>query len=126
MILDRPLESVPTPALIVLHRGVERQARLIRDTLRDDAGDVCAMGSLYVGRPRDISFQSYLIALGLEMEPGGCARAKIEILNDVFNGTPEERREFMLRHIVNELRERGKFLPAKISEIVRELEPVCQ
>jgi len=39
------------------------------------------------------------------------------MLNFECEGTPEERRELMLRHIVEELRQRGESLPTKKTDV---------
>ena len=119
MILDRPLENVPARALYALHRGIEKQTGLITMALVDNSGRVCATGSL----SRNGLFGKGLICvlneLGLvdsNIYYRDSCRCMVEGLNDGFKGTPEERREFMLRHIVNELRERGKSIDGKAAE----------
>ena len=116
MITERPLREVPTRALYALHRGIERQPGLIADVLIGMNG-VCAIGSLLPKEKGPYSnFWEYLDKLGIRdgsKDINECEYVKIQLLNDEFEGTPQERREYMLRLIVEELRHRGKALPRK-------------
>lgn len=109
----RPLERVGTIALRALHSGIEKQAGLIANLMLNSNGERCAIGSL-----SDDNSYSRLraIAIGLGLfDPGG-QESDIEPFDDIanlnnrFQGTKKERREFMLRHIVEELRARGESL----------------
>ena len=129
---NRPLREVPTRALYALHKGIEKQSGLISMDYRIEADGgcvVCALGAMgdtyaealnecirvgFRGR-RAINFGSYATKAG----------DAVELLNVGCKGTPEERREYMLRHIVNELLAKGKSLPVAIPETAREPDPVC-
>jgi len=115
MITERPLKEVPTKALYALHRGIEKEAGLVRHKLIDMVdGGRCALASL--GYSVD-EIRDKAIALELfdkdGMETNDEPWDHIRVLNNGFEGTREERREFMLRHIVEELRQRSKPLPNK-------------
>jgi len=116
---SRPLREVPTRALYALHRGIERQLGLISEGFRSKDGYPCALGSQGdITILDDVDFKvnliDNLVSIGLlsRFSPvdGVWVNGGISILelNDGFEGTPEERREFMLRHIVTELRFRGE------------------
>ena len=111
----RPLEKVPTRALYALHKGSEGRLRLIAHELEDSNGDTCAIGSLGINA-WDADRATYEIGLGCDNNGNYMKRKAVVYLNNAFNGTPEERREFMLRHIVEELRQREKSLPVKKAE----------
>ncbi len=120
----RPLEKVPTRALYALHKSIEKLPGLISITWADSCGGKCALGSL------GVNFETYAtdlvrvcLEVGLECtlpQPGfpslGPEAGSISVLNSKCKGTDKERREFMLRHIVNELRQREKSLPVKKAE----------
>jgi len=130
MITERPLKKVPTRALYALHRGIERRTRLISGELEDENRDVCSVGAVVIDRigcsiydfrnaggNREVVVRIYK-NLGLmpqnTVDFSCCEVASyVGRLNDSFMGTPEGRREFMLRHIVKELRQRSKPLPNK-------------
>ena len=129
---NRPLSEVPTRALYALHRGIERQDGLIERTYTDDCGGRCALASLGVRHKywkkdiarkcSEIGLPTYVRGRWVDFD---LRAMSISSLNSLCKGTPEERREFMLRHIVNELLARGESLPVTTSEDVSELEPVC-
>ncbi len=125
----RPLSEVPTRALYALHKGIEGRGGLSGRFFHIDVGDdkvidtygdlrddcrTCALGSL--GESHEDAAKT-CAEYGLLQPESTMYRdltvigKHVERLNDKFNGTPEERREFMLREIVNELRHRKKFLP---------------
>jgi len=119
MITERPLKDVPEMALYALHGGIERQRGLIFNAFLDE-DECCAIGSLASNGlkswPRELALRCFELGLVcdknkvFDLNEAGCA---INNLNSSLGGTPEERREFMLRHIVEELRHRGKSLPNK-------------
>jgi len=133
MILDRPLREVPTRALYALHKGIERQRGLISKGFRSRDGYTCAVGSLGdVTIPDDVDFRDDLIGNLVKInllsrfspKDGVWVNGAIFIiqLNDRFKGTPQERREFMLRHIVKELMIRREYVnpkPAPKKELAR-------
>ena len=122
MITDRPLKEVPTRALYALHKGIERQSGLTTGAYRDEIG-VCAIGSLgNMACKHQIGFDMSVASAVASLElndikktsgnPNGISPAYyVYALNDDFDGSPEERREFMLRHIVEELRQHDKSVP---------------
>ncbi len=123
----RPLKDVSTKALYALHRGIEKQVglsgryfHLTDATLNFIEGETCkacALGSLGESHEEAVKvcIEYGLLPTGDDMysEPTVIGR-KVERINDWFNGSPEERREFMLRHIVEELRQRGLSVTARI------------
>ncbi len=134
----RPLREVPPRALHALHSGIEKRDRLMTGILASKyitGIEVCAMGALlspqaqkayseynpydggYDGRGGDCYLPDIWEKLGANMDNW----RSVVALNNTFIGSPEERREFMLRHIVEELRARGKSLPvgAAKKELVR-------
>lgn len=116
MITERPLKEVATRALYALHRGIERQAGLITGRYLEK-NHTCAIGSL-LDRTSKQEPYCQLRSLGifhLEEHNG----VDVADLNDRFEGTPEKRREFMLRHIVEELRQRSKPLPNKSDQATK-------
>lgn len=122
MVDNRPLKKVPTRALYALHRGIERQPGLTTGEYRDHIG-VCALGSLGdMSCKNQVAFEIGVAQAieGLELyDPMKNYGEQMSVqpthwiftLNDGFNGSPEERREFMLRHIVSELSVRKLKLP---------------
>jgi len=124
MILERPLKSVPTPALNALHRGIERANALSGDNYYDPECKSCALGSLSNDRKETKRLGIEYGFLKTELPSATLVWTAhftklgmvVSDLNDNFEGTSEERREFMLRHIVNELRERGKSIDGKAAE----------
>lgn len=119
MITDRPLKEVPTRALYALHRGIERQAGLIRGLFNNE-GHVCGLGALLCSESgKKIShlgehhIEAIYESIGLihKDKNGFELTFVVAGLNDWFKGTREQRREFMLRHIVEELRQRNESLP---------------
>lgn len=112
----RPLEDTPARALLALHEAIEAQDGLIVLDLADDKGRVCAIGSLSNTGLFGNGFTRKLNKLGLDgpgMYYSDTKRFDVEELNDEFEGTYEERREFMLRHIVGELHLRQLSLPGE-------------
>lgn len=127
MITERPLKEVPTRALYALHAGIEKTDGLIRGTYRDERGYTCALGSVgnqIIPIMKDNLFRYDLLNTlrsldlignikGIRPEVFINGGTCIQELNDGFTGAPQQRREFMLRHIVEELRQRSKPLPNK-------------
>ncbi len=123
----RPLREVPTRALYALHKGIERQTGLENEIFHGTGNEdcfVCALGAMGVS---DMDAVSECIKYGL-FRPGalmyGGANTVIgnivENLNNYFDGTPEERREYMLRAIASELIARRKYVnPKPEKELVR-------
>ena len=109
----RPLREITVRALYALHMGIVRQPGLINNALFTEEG-VCAIGALSHSMVFSGEFNTLLDELGLQddsahyVDMGSFA---VEELNDGFEGTPKERREFMLRHIVSELHIRQLSLP---------------
>ena len=118
----RPLKNIFTETLKTMHRAVERQPGLIVQELENSAGELCSLGAMirsYLDRStlkaNDKVMIPVFIFLGLipsdyntDMNAEKLDAFTISFLNDGFKGTPEQRREFMLRHIVEELRHRGE------------------
>ena len=110
----RPLETILARALYALHRAIEAKGGLISNILKDLKGNVCAIGALSHDGQMGDEFNKLLNDLGLQ-DPiksySNDGTFRVEALNDQFKGTPEERCEFMLRHIVSELHYRQLSLP---------------
>ena len=124
MITDRPLREIPVRALYALHMGIEKRERLITSILaaRRGAGiEVCAMGVMLMAYEQLLySTHQYIAEINYSQDSrweklGANAHHQVIVatLNNNFKGTPEQRREFMLRHIVEELRARGKSIDRK-------------
>jgi len=112
---DQPLSKVPTRALYALHRSIEKQHGLIEKTYTDGHGGKCALASLGVRHKyweKDLVKKCSEIGLSTSLNKNGILQfdsnaTRISALNSDFKGPPGQRREFMLRHIVEELRQRG-------------------
>ncbi len=125
--MERPLKEVPTKALYALHRGIEKRLGLSGVHFHNELGpansSVCSLGA--TGDTHDMAVQACFdleLVCPNEGFPGALgafnvAGSDVNFLNDMFVGTPEQRREFMLRHIVEELRQRGESLPVKKANV---------
>ena len=117
---NRPLREVPLRALYALHKGIENRRGLIAGALTDINLDNCTLGAFLrdqLGHCVRSLDNPDAIKVFKEFDLiGPCATAivlgtvgfHVAGLNDDFKGSIEERREFMLRRIVEELRHRGK------------------
>jgi len=114
--MERPLKDVPEAALYVLHRSIEKSDRLITNSLVETIDgniEVCALGTTLNPRERESFLKAenwdYMDYDNRWKSTGATADDlwNIADLNNDFNGTNEKRREFMLRHIVGELRHRS-------------------
>jgi len=115
--MERPLKEVSTKALYALHRGIEKRLGLSGRYFYSHRGPqycrACSLGAM--GHDQH-SAKLACIDLGLLMpsEDMGLsftdAGIQVSVTNDGFKGTSKNRREFMLRHIVEELRHKGESL----------------
>lgn len=119
--MERPLKNIPAHVLRALHRGIEKHERLQYNVFNiNDDGDclVCALGAMGDSSEEAVR-QCVKYGLFLDGIEGYSPSATtkigdmVEFQNNTFGGTPEERREFMLRLIVTELRFQGQSLIKK-------------
>ena len=118
--MERPLKEVSTKALYALHNGIENREGLSGRYFHNHMGPkycrACSLGAM--GHDKG-SAKLACIDLGLLMpdEDMGLsftdAGTQVSVTNDAFKGTSKNRREHMLRHIVEELRQRKESLPVK-------------